>query len=788
MQKFGLSDSLLDAAKAVLQGKQPAEPVVEEKPVEEKPQSLDEKKHLDPVGQEDSDVDNDGDVDSSDKYLKKRRKAISKAIAKEDVEQVDELSRETLGSYSAKASDARGHKGLSTKKVDNRYTGVARAADKLDKKNREAVEEIAPAADGLAALTARRLDRDKKLRNKSDSVEEDMSVHLSMNKDGKSYTVKKEKTGGRLKKGESISDTHVDDLKDSGVKVHHEEVEQGDMITEEMVDFLIEMSDEEFEELINESTQEELDEILGALARGAGNLIKKGVQAGAQRMSVQGRADAAERKTEKLAAKTQKVQDKMAARKKLGQQKAAAGLAKQKLQATKAKAKAQKKAMKAGGVTAAAASMESVEVEEGAMKRMATQDQLGLGGTGLKSFKKVTADRNKMKTQPQNSSVDFAKDHRAISTKEEVEDVEEMGSYKLPTALQQPKKKNGKNGSMPVKEDTELDEGIGDELVRSAKQASNFAKHYYAKSKELAKQGMDTMAAKAMSVAKKFYRKSEADEKKEKGGKQETASERYELENLGAGEIYWSEEEIAEIMAADDLPEFDSVDEAAPMPTPQQKAGADRIRAAIAKKNENDADRYSHHRQGDMKAAIKAKMKERGLAKEEAEEVEEAEEQKPLNVKRDALGGPKLDPSKGVSTVSEARKGGGAKVGESERSGHRVTKAGKSEPEHIVMQLRKVVSLGKKHEGVKFANGETKKVHPNVASAALNRYNKSKSGDKEEMQRHMDHSHGALSHIAGGHALSKSPAAKKKDSGLSLKSDPTQLKRHGVASKSGHYN
>jgi hypothetical protein len=35
---------------------------------------------LDPVGQEDDDVDNDGDVDSSDKYLKKRRDAIKKAI------------------------------------------------------------------------------------------------------------------------------------------------------------------------------------------------------------------------------------------------------------------------------------------------------------------------------------------------------------------------------------------------------------------------------------------------------------------------------------------------------------------------------------------------------------------------------------------------------------------------------------------------------------------------------------------------------------------------------------
>ena len=65
----------------------------------------------------------------------------------------------------------------------------------------------------------------KKQETKEETeVEEDMSVHLSMNKDGKSYTVKKEKTGGRLKKGESISDTHVDDLKDSGVKVHHESV------------------------------------------------------------------------------------------------------------------------------------------------------------------------------------------------------------------------------------------------------------------------------------------------------------------------------------------------------------------------------------------------------------------------------------------------------------------------------------------------------------------------------------------------------------------------------------
>ena len=53
-------------------------------------------KKLDPVNKvavkkkfddrKDKDIDNDGDVDSTDKYLHKRRKAISKAISKEETE------------------------------------------------------------------------------------------------------------------------------------------------------------------------------------------------------------------------------------------------------------------------------------------------------------------------------------------------------------------------------------------------------------------------------------------------------------------------------------------------------------------------------------------------------------------------------------------------------------------------------------------------------------------------------------------------------------------------------
>lgn len=56
--------------------------------------SLQEKKHhkkkLDPVGKEDEDIDNDGDSDSTDKYLMNRRKAISKNIKEEEIVEASE--------------------------------------------------------------------------------------------------------------------------------------------------------------------------------------------------------------------------------------------------------------------------------------------------------------------------------------------------------------------------------------------------------------------------------------------------------------------------------------------------------------------------------------------------------------------------------------------------------------------------------------------------------------------------------------------------------------------------
>lgn len=150
------------------------------------------KKKLDPVGKEDGDIDNDGDKDKSDEYLHARRKAVSAAIKgksmkeeedrskldvflknmaangnklypatkrreptwhgpkdkkdvqKEEVEELDELSKKTLGSYVKKASRnlagreyKRGaEKDTSTTNLQKSYKrdmGISKAVDKMTK-------------------------------------------------------------------------------------------------------------------------------------------------------------------------------------------------------------------------------------------------------------------------------------------------------------------------------------------------------------------------------------------------------------------------------------------------------------------------------------------------------------------------------------------------------------------------------------------------------------------------------------------------------------------------------
>jgi hypothetical protein len=98
---------------------------------------------LDPVGKEDSDIDNDGDVDKSDKYLHKRRKAISKAMKKRlgearNVHGEIESPSENIGKLVKKAS----------KRVDTDVDGDVENNDA----SKGSLGTFVPSADGKGRL------------------------------------------------------------------------------------------------------------------------------------------------------------------------------------------------------------------------------------------------------------------------------------------------------------------------------------------------------------------------------------------------------------------------------------------------------------------------------------------------------------------------------------------------------------------------------------------------------------------------------------------------------------
>jgi len=78
-------------------------------------------------------------------------------------------------------------------------------------------------------------------------------------------------------------------------------------------------------------------------------------------------------------------------------------------------------------------------------------------------------------------------------------------------------------------------------------------------------------------------------------------------------------------------------------------------------------------------------------------------------------------------------------------TGHRVTQVDKSGDEHIVMQLRKAVTMRDAHTGVKFKDGETHKISAKTAQKHLDHYSKLKPEDKIKWQNSASHSHGGLS-------------------------------------------
>ena len=98
---------------------------------------------LDPVGQEDDDIDNDGDVDSSDKYLKKRRSAIKKRMAMDE----EKLEENYTDKQDASYTDRYATGGKDTAAMQKRRkAAIQKAADRFKKTvsytgKKESVEE-----------------------------------------------------------------------------------------------------------------------------------------------------------------------------------------------------------------------------------------------------------------------------------------------------------------------------------------------------------------------------------------------------------------------------------------------------------------------------------------------------------------------------------------------------------------------------------------------------------------------------------------------------------------------
>ena len=95
-------------------------------------------KKLDPVGKEDADVDNDGDVDDSDSYLKKRREAIGKAMKKEEVE-IEEKAQECWDTHKKVGMKKKGNKMVNDCRPKNESFNVKSPV--VFSKEEEVVEE-----------------------------------------------------------------------------------------------------------------------------------------------------------------------------------------------------------------------------------------------------------------------------------------------------------------------------------------------------------------------------------------------------------------------------------------------------------------------------------------------------------------------------------------------------------------------------------------------------------------------------------------------------------------------
>ena len=216
------------------------------------------KEELDPVGQEDKDIDNDGDHDKTDKYLLNRRKKVGKAIAKKKgmKEEEERINGGNLEKLAKKAS----------KRIDADNDGDV---DKDDPKEK-GMGEFVPSADGK-----------KKVRTSVQTEgfsnwRQDLTEVMTDTEADEKITEKKVKNTIKInpKLGEAVEEM-------GGTLIEAIEIDEMDYIIESVYDELIEegYSEDDVEDAIEFALTEDLNE---ASDRYYDSAVKASKKAGAK--------------------------------------------------------------------------------------------------------------------------------------------------------------------------------------------------------------------------------------------------------------------------------------------------------------------------------------------------------------------------------------------------------------------------------------------------------------------------------------------------------------------------
>jgi len=152
---------------------------------------VNEKKKLDPVGQADADIDNDGDVDKSDKYLHNRRKAVKKAMKDDEMNEAyeavcKEMKKMHDEGYGKKAIMAK-YKHMEMATVEKLYAQTCGTREEVEEDSKAALAKklakaSAPSEKGKKAVTLKKAPFDIPKEEKN---EEEIIMNPKKDKDKK---------------------------------------------------------------------------------------------------------------------------------------------------------------------------------------------------------------------------------------------------------------------------------------------------------------------------------------------------------------------------------------------------------------------------------------------------------------------------------------------------------------------------------------------------------------------------------------------------------------------------